>query len=139
MAEKNSVTIGSDLTEVNRVSQFLGDYCSRHGIGSKAANRMILALEELLTNTITYGFRDLSAHKIKLTVAPADDDHLRVRIEDDAWPFDPRLEQSPALAASLEERQVGGLGLVLIDSLSDGLDYEQIDGRRNRTTLLFRI
>ena len=50
-------------------------------------------------------------------------------VEDDGVPFDPRDAPLPDLDASLDERQAGGLGMHLVRSTMDGIDYRREGGR----------
>ena len=50
--------VANDLTALPHVATDLEAFCGRHGIPYRDANRFNLALEEVLTNTISYGFLD---------------------------------------------------------------------------------
>jgi anti-sigma regulatory factor (Ser/Thr protein kinase) len=52
-------------------------------------------------------------------------DQIILRIVDDGRPFDPRT--GPALDLHAEERQVGGLGLLLVLDMVDVLKYQRVD------------
>ena len=59
---------------------------------------------------------------------------LVVTIVDDSIEFDPRQVPDTDIDAPLHERDPGGLGLLLVNSMMDGVDYRREDGR-NVTTL----
>src|SRR5262249_34922652 len=61
---------------------------------------------------------------------------LVARVEDNGRQFDPTRAPPPAPAASLEEAKVGEVGIHLMRSFANGMDYERRDGR-NRLTLRF--
>jgi anti-sigma regulatory factor (Ser/Thr protein kinase) len=50
-------------------------------------------------------------------------------MSDRGVPFDPLSRDEPALADSLRDRPVGGLGLFLIRQLTSSLTYRRDDGR----------
>ncbi|MFQ6537725.1 MULTISPECIES: ATP-binding protein [Aphanothece] len=56
---------------------------------------------------------------------------LTISIEDSCPAFDPHLESIPASIADspIETRQIGGLGLFLVKSSVDQVDYQFKDGR----------
>ena len=56
-------------------------------------------------------------------------------LEDDGVPFDPLRQPEPAVPESIDETQVGGLGLVLVRKLSTRMHYERTPQKRNRLTL----
>ena len=55
---------------------------------------------------------------------------VALRIEDDGAPFDPTAQDSPALAASLDEARIGGHGLRLMRHYLHRLLYRR-EGPRN--------
>jgi anti-sigma regulatory factor (Ser/Thr protein kinase) len=72
---------------------------------------------------------------VELDVA---DGIVTTTIEDDGRPFDLSEAAEPDVSAPLEERSVGGLGLLLIRRLMDDVTYERRNGR-NRLTLKKQI
>lgn len=100
-------------------------FCQRHGLAAKISYPFQVALDELLTNTIEYGYPDQSARTIEV--------HLRLMAEcldveliDDARPFNPFQREAPDTEASIEDRQIGGLGIHLVVNLMDRVDYTRI-------------
>lgn len=85
-----------------------------------------LVVEELVTNVIKYGCVENEGSVIVLE-AEFLDDTLRITVTDDARDFDPRTVPPPPLDGA--NRAVGGLGLHLIRTTADSVDYERVDGR----------
>lgn len=92
-----------------------------------------LVLEELFTNIISYGFRDKGDHAIDVTIWCRPQE-LTIRIEDDGVPFNPAEAEQPDLNCSLEERELGGLGVYFAKRFTDHLHYER-KGKKNILTL----
>ena len=90
-------------------------------------------MDELLTNTISYGYDDDEEHRIDLSLR-LEGGTLVVEIADDGRAFDPLQAPEPDLGASLEERAVGGLGIYLVRKTMDGVAYRR-EGGRNVVTL----
>jgi len=92
-----------------------------------------LALDELFTNIISYGYADRSEHVIRVRFS-SEDDLLTVVLEDDGIPFNPVERLPPELPCSLEECKVGGLGIHLVKNLMDDVVYSR-SGNKNVLTL----
>ena len=59
----------------------------------------------------------------------------QITISDDGIPFNPFQKASPDLKASLEDRDIGGLGIHLVRELMDSVSYKRGVGR-NIVTLV---
>ena len=86
-----------------------------------------MVLEELVGNTIRYGYDDDGPHEISVSVS-IDDGDLLLEIRDDASAFDPRSAPAPAPATSLDDARPGGLGIHLARDASQELGYQRVDG-----------
>ena len=56
-------------------------------------------------------------------------------MEDDGQPFNPLHAPSPDTTRSLHDRSIGGLGIHLVRTLVDGLEYQR---RKGKNVLLLR-
>ncbi len=87
-----------------------------------------LALEAHLTNLINYGFEDAQVHQIFIRLEMVNGG-FQVEVEDDGKAFNPLEFPAPDLTLPLSERPVGGLGIHLIRSFMDELNYRREGGR----------
>jgi serine/threonine-protein kinase RsbW len=87
-----------------------------------------LAIEEAVTNVLSYAFTDQAAHTIALKFAVNDGEFV-IEISDDGRPFDPTKFPTPNLKEPPNNRKVGGLGIHMIRQSMDALDYQRVDGR----------
>jgi serine/threonine-protein kinase RsbW len=117
----------SALTE--RVAAFL----AQSSVDDRAAHHMALVLDELLTNVASHGAIEAPV-SVSLAVLP---DRVVADVVDGGARFDPRAERNLDMTAGVEERPVGGMGLLLVHRLTQGLVYERA-GDRNRTTFSIR-
>ena len=92
-----------------------------------------LAIEELVTNCIKYGYDDSAEHIIEIELKLSEA-QLEIIVTDDGHPFNPLHLPEPDTSLPLEERPIGGLGIHLLRKMSDAMDYTRTEGR-NRLTL----
>jgi len=133
MSTELAVTLANDLTEIPRLATLVESFFRDHGIDSGIAVKVNLALDEVLTNIILYGYRDRSAHTIDVTLA-LKKGVVKATVEDDARAFDPRTAPPPDIESPLETRPLGGLGVHLVRQLMDRIEYVRSNGR-NRLVL----
>jgi anti-sigma regulatory factor (Ser/Thr protein kinase) len=129
--------VANDLAALPRVAADLEAFCSRHGVPYRDVNRFNLALEEVLTNVISYGFPNGGRHEINVVIRYRDG-ALQATVSDDGVAFDPLAQPAPDIHAPVEQRSVGGLGIHLVRELSDAIDYRR-DGGRNVLSFRLRI
>jgi serine/threonine-protein kinase RsbW/sigma-B regulation protein RsbU (phosphoserine phosphatase) len=135
--DRLTLRLTNRLSEIPRSAELVQAFCARQGVASSAIFAINVALEELLANTMSYGYVDDREHEIVVQIWREDAD-LVIDIADDARPFDPTQVAPPDLDAPLDERPVGGLGIHLVRNMMDRMDYRG-DGQHNRVRLRKRI
>ncbi len=91
---------------------------------------LLLAIEELVTNCIKYGYDDTAEHTIVIVLSTANE-MLTITVTDDGHPFDPLSAPRPNLALDIQDRPIGGLGIYLLRELADEVAYERRDDRNH--------
>ena len=127
-AHVTSIELRNDLSELARLAERLRQFGACHAISARTVHDLNLALEEVITNIISYGFDAGTEHQIRVDLR-LEDAQLTTRLEDDGRAFDPLAVPEPDLDVPLEERSVGGLGILLVRRLMDQVTYSRLDGR----------
>ena len=131
------LTLKNDLAELTRIAEAVEMHGKSRGWPARWVMNVNLSLDELITNIVSYGYRDSAEHEILVTLTEKDG-ALVVVLEDDGIAFDPlSAAPEPELEAGVEERRIGGLGVYFVKSLMDEVAYERRAGR-NRLTLVQR-
>ena len=90
---------------------------------------MNLALDEVVTNVIRYAHDDDGRqHQIVVRLA-LEQDVLTAQVEDEGRAFNPVEAPAPDIGASIDERPIGGLGIHLVRSVMNSVEYRREDGR----------
>ena len=119
---------GDSLEELGRLHAFFERLGREAGWSDKLTMDLLLCCEELLTNTITYGFAEAlppGSRHAQLTVA-AQPGNVTIELSDNAAPFNPLLNPDPDLTLDLEHRPIGGLGVYFVKRIMDELHYESV-------------
>jgi anti-sigma regulatory factor (Ser/Thr protein kinase) len=117
-----------------RVAALVEEACTVAGLPRVACLRLTLALEELFTNTVVHGHGGDSDHPVAITVE-VEPGRIAVTYEDTAPPHDPFAALRPPGGGGVEDRPVGGLGVLLVDSVVERHAYARVGGR-NRISLV---
>ena len=138
MAKKlYSFELKSSLSELDQLCQNLETFGKKFGFSKKVIFEINLALDELFTNIISYGFKDDKEHVIKVTLTPRNNE-LCLCIEDDGTPFNPIDFETPDVSCSVEECKIGGLGIHIMKKLMDEVCYQRCNNK-NMLTLKKKI
>ena len=122
----------SDLAELDTLSKHVHKFGSSIGLSKKFLFEINLALDELFTNIISYGYQDDQDHLIEITITPLNNT-LELCIEDDGVPFNLIDVADPDLPCDIESCKIGGLGIHLIKNLMDEVCYKRTEGKNQLT------
>lgn len=117
-----SIRIEADVREIERLNRLVRQFGELHDVPSRTLYAVNLALDELVTNVVLYGFTDPAGQVVLVKIATAANE-LVASVHDNGKPFNPLEVKPPDLNAPLEEREIGGLGVHLVRSLMDQVSY----------------
>lgn len=121
-----SSTIKNELSELEGLSATVRQFLIDHSVPERAAYAVNLAIDELVVNVMRYAYVDADTHMIDIDLA-VEGNQVILRIVDDGREFDPR--RGPALDLHAEDREVGGLGILLVLDMVDVLKYQRVDDK----------
>jgi len=105
-------------------------FADRHEIGNDVRHDMYVAIEELVSNVIRHGGRPGIRPRVTVSAALTPGT-LRVTVADNGPAFDPLSVPAPDLTQPIETRDIGGLGIHLVRSLMDDVQYRRQHGRNH--------
>ena len=137
MKVKRSLCIQSDVSELERLHDAVSELGEVGNWPPDLVYQIDLVLEELIVNTVNYGYDDDARHEIDITLT-SDADVFTVEIIDDGHAFNPLTDApEPDLDVEIEDRPIGGLGLRLMRVMMDEVHYRR-KKNKNHLTLIKR-
>ena len=124
MSREVTITLTNQIAELERLKEVVEAFGSEHDLETKVIYQINLALDELLTNIISYGFEDEQRHDIVISLQRTGD-VFQFRLEDDGVPFDPTQLEAPDVNLPAEDRRIGGLGVFFAKQVMDSVVYER--------------
>jgi len=112
----------NDAEEAPRVARRVEDFLKKQKVPASLINKTLLCVDELITNIIAHAYTDHEEHAVLLECCLSDT-ALTLELRDDGVPFDPTKQTRPNLNLSLESRNIGGLGIHLVMTLMDKVEY----------------
>jgi serine/threonine-protein kinase RsbW len=131
-------TVPATLDSLGAIAEFVMAAAASAGLDRRASYRLRLAVDEIATNIIAYGYAQAGLQGALELYADIDDRTLTISIEDTGVAFDPRQAPVPDTNLPLEQRPIGGLGVYLAIKSVDEFLYERV-GDRNRTIFKMRL
>jgi serine/threonine-protein kinase RsbW len=128
IGETMNIRIKNDLSELARTMDLVEAFGREHNLTAKVIHDVNLAIDEIVCNIISYGFDDDLEHEISLVFDVIEDD-LVIQIEDEGKEFNPLDAKTPELEKSIEDREIGGLGIHLVRHFMHQIEYTRIEGR----------
>ena len=130
------LTVPGNLDSLEAIAQYVMAAAAEAGLDKKASYKLRLAVDEIATNIIVYGYEEAGREGVVDLRADIGDRALTISIEDTGIAYDPTEKTTPEdLDKPLEERSIGGLGLYLAIKGVDKFCYERVGGR-NRNILV---
>ena len=116
----NSITLKPEIRELYTLNDFILNELGGENL------QVNLIVEEVFANIIDYSNADSI-----IVNAEFDKPLLTVEFIDNGIEFNPLLKENPPLPNTIDEAQIGGLGIFLTKEMADELDYSYIDGENH--------
>jgi serine/threonine-protein kinase RsbW len=118
------ISVASEAAQLPVLTRFLKEFWAAAGLPAAESVKFELALEEVFMNVVMHGSPGAGT-QVEVSVILCDGG-LTLMVENDGPAFDPLLLPAPDVAASLEERKVGGLGVFLVRQMMDTVSYQRV-------------
>ena len=129
------LVVPNSFSELARVSAWVRGLAHERGLAHRLAYGLELAVNEALTNVMSYAYCDDARHDIVVRLH-AQPDRIRVEVEDDGVAFNPLELPAEAPPESLEKSRATGRGILLMRGFMDELHYLRRDNRNVLTMFL---
>lgn len=104
-----------------------------------AVFQLNLALEEAVVNVMNYAYPDKTGMPVVLTAKTEEgEDTIMFQLSDEGIAFDPTQQEDPDITLSAEERNIGGLGIFLVQQMMQSVTYNRTDDR-NILTMIYKV
>jgi serine/threonine-protein kinase RsbW len=133
MAAPSTTRIQAGVDALAGVRAFVREQLATVGADGETVDDLVQAVDELVCNVVEHGYAGRPG-EIEIAFVPTADD-VAFRIRDDAPPFDPTTVPEPPLHVPLSERKLGGMGVHLARSLTDGFDHRILPSGGNEVTV----
>jgi len=124
----HELNVEPQVSEIPRLLDWVEACCGAEGMADELRYKVMLALEEAVTNVINHAFAGVpTPHLIRVRL-DISDVLFAAEVIDNGRVFDPTSVPDPDLTLPLEQRTPGGLGIHLMRNVMDRLQYRHEAG-----------
>ena len=132
------LNISAAMENLDMVTDFVEGHLEEYGCPMNAQIQVALAVEEIFVNIALYAYNpNVGPATIRVEVHE-EPMEVVITFMDKGKPYDPLAKEDPDITLSVEEREVGGLGIFMVKQAMDDVRYEYSDGR-NILTIIKRL
>ena len=126
MTGEYSIRIPAKVKGMDLILAFVSLLLDINGCSNKARTQLRMAVEEIYVNQTLYAYASGDGW-VEMRGCVENDVATFILI-DGGTPFDPLAKDDPDIMLSGEERGIGGLGIYMVKTMVDELEYEYRDG-----------
>ncbi len=119
--------LNGEKDSVDKIESICSQISEEWNIDDDLVFKLNLILEELIANTVFYGFSQNADKYINIRLQ-IKEDVISMKISDNAAPFNPIAIDSKPKDVNLENKEIGGLGIHLVKSMSSKIEYNYNNG-----------
>ena len=130
-----SLKLPSKTDNLELVRDFVADVARKAGFGTEDVNKIELAVDEACTNVIEHAYQHAEDQDINID-AKIGRNKLTIIVTDRGKTFAPKEIKMPNMEQYIAELRVGGLGIYLMKTLMDEVQYQKISGGKNQVKMV---
>ena len=136
-SKRFQIKLPIETVNLEIIRDFVAHIAQNMGFSEENIHRIELAVDEASTNVIKHAYKKTNGNQkfisVQVTTYP---DRLQIDVIDSGKGFNPRKIKMPPMDIYLKEMKRGGLGLYLIKTLMDKVEYEIRPGIRNKVRMV---
>jgi sigma-B regulation protein RsbU (phosphoserine phosphatase) len=126
-SKKKVYHLNGETEEIVKLSEDIENFAENNGIPQDTVFKINLSLDELLTNTLSYGYPEGGERNISVSL-DVQDNTIVIETCDNAVPFNPLDKEEPDISMDIDERPIGGLGIHIVNKMMDEIVYRRENG-----------
>ena len=114
----------SENSAIEKAKNELEDFFVKSQLSPQITAKMLIVIDEIVSNIVFYGNKEHGMFTISTDIK---DNELILIFKDNGIRFNPLEQSSPDINKPTRERDVGGLGILIVKKMADYLSYEYRD------------
>ncbi len=133
--KKYQLKLPSSTNHLELIREFVTNIARGVGFDDEKINQIELAVDEACTNVVKHAYQGDDRQPLDVMVQ-TDAKKFKIIISDKGRGFSPKKIKTPDMKKYLSEMRVGGLGIYLMQTLMDEVDFKMEPGKKNQVQLV---
>jgi serine/threonine-protein kinase RsbW len=130
--------VPSSTENLSMIRDFVAGVGRRAGLTESDTAKLELAVDEACANVMEHAYGSEPTHEVTVK-ATLDAEAVQIEVVDTGCGFDPKQIEQLNLEQLIVKRKSGGLGMRLIQSLMDEVQYQIVPGQKNELRMVKRL
>ena len=118
----------AQISDITETTAFVESELEKADFPMKAVTQISIAIDEIFSNIVNYGYPDKKG-PITVSLNIADEGRTAsLTFVDEGIPYNPVIKDDPDVTLSIDERQIGGLGIFMVKKSMDDMRYRYENG-----------
>ena len=122
------ITVAATLDNLARVQEFIEAELEGCGCPMRAMMQIAVAVEEIYVNIAHYAYHPSVGEATVRCAVGGEPLQVTIQFLDSGKPFDPLKKPDGDITLSAEEREIGGLGILMVKKSMDDVQYQYKGG-----------
>ena len=109
------------ISELDNVLAYISKIAEPLNFSMKELNQLLICTEEIFVNIASYSYEEEGNMTL---IADTNDNKIKLVFIDNGVKFDPLAKVDPDITMSADERNIGGLGIFMVKTMMDEVNYE---------------
>ena len=123
------LTVEAVPEKLETVLAFIDEQLEQYGCGIRAQAAIDVAVDELFINIAKYAYSPKTGPATVCIDVRKDPLSVEITFIDNGRQYDPLTAAEPDTSLPLDERPIGGLGILIVKKSMDVVSYEYKDGK----------
>ena len=127
---KKELTLEAKIENIPQFIALVDEYLESIDFSMKSQMQIDVALDEILSNVALYAYKEAPAiGNMSLVIEGDKEGPVVITISDEGIHYNPLEAKDPDITASVEDRDIGGLGIFMTKKLMDNVEYNFKEGK----------
>ncbi|MCI1721880.1 MAG: ATP-binding protein [Lachnospiraceae bacterium] len=128
-AVKREITLDATVENMDEVMDFIRGSFQEAGCPKQVIMATLVATEEMYVNVAHYAYAPETGSVTVCCETNANEKYGTITLTDSGMPFNPLAKEDANIMLSAEEREIGGLGILMVKRIMDEVAYSYEGGK----------